>query len=357
MMKSFSGSIPRLVLAERVIHKMVSAARLYTEDETGEAMVGVVVPGTEPGSPPTLYVLDTIPPDDTDVVREHYTFQQGDERQYEIFTWLNENWQVYRARARQGDAAARQWDVPLIHLGDWHKQPGYMIAPSHGDLLSALEQISEQKASGEHDFLLVPILTRGHPSTTGGGNGVNYYCVPDEDDTYARIDFWYISAHLRMFVPISPEVRPDDQLPPSAPLHWHIRDEARASLEIGQLEYDGYLVSPPIAWDTDGLLPLEVCMIAARSGERQMWIIATPYNFPAQPPRLYRSPLVKMTGDDDWYDVFEGAWANAQPVPEPDGWAWSDEHYLVDYLNTVADAQPKAGVDDQTPTTTGGNPA
>ena len=56
-------SVPNLVMAQRVLDKMAVASRHYIEDETGEAMVGLIAPGTHTNGIPTLYVLDTISPD------------------------------------------------------------------------------------------------------------------------------------------------------------------------------------------------------------------------------------------------------------------------------------------------------
>ena len=82
---------PNLVVAHRVLDRMLSAAQHHIEDETGEAMVGLIVPGGHPDGVPTLYVLDTISPDET-ALRQYHTFQQGDERQDELIWWLQENW-------------------------------------------------------------------------------------------------------------------------------------------------------------------------------------------------------------------------------------------------------------------------
>jgi hypothetical protein len=112
-------SVPNLVVARRVIDKMTAAVRFHIEDETGEAMVGLVVPGAYTNGVPTLYVLDTISPDES-AIRQFHTFQQGDDRQDELIWWLQENWQQYRQQHTQ-----KKWDVPLRYLGDWHKQPGF----------------------------------------------------------------------------------------------------------------------------------------------------------------------------------------------------------------------------------------
>ncbi len=344
MKAQLKGPVPNLVLAQRVVEKMAQAAARFIQDETGEAMIGLLTPSSATGIP-TLYVLDTIPPDEDDVVRQFHTFQQGDERQYEIFTWHMENWAAFRAGVQVGayPPALRRFDHPLQHIGDWHKQPGYMIAPSHGDLRSALEQMD----GNDQAFLLAPIVTLGHPATTQPGPGANYLTIDDGQGTLMRVDFWYIERGVPVFFPIIPAVYPDDQLPPMAPLPWHIVDDARASLEVGQLDYDDLLVSPFILWDSDGRLPLEACIVVARSGMKRVLLIATPHDCPASPPRAYHAPMVPMGADDDWYEVFGAMWADAQPLDDPDGWQWrnddSDEDhptYLVDYVQALESAYP-----------------
>lgn len=328
-MKGFHGKVPNLVISERVVQKMIAAAKTYTHDETGEAMIGVVDAGVNTGGLPTLYVLDTIPPDDTETVREYYTFQQGDERQYEIFTWLNANWKAYRKTLLEKPIDQRRWDVPLIHIGDWHKQPGFMIAPSHGDLMSALDQIDERD---DTDFLLVPIVTMGHESTTQAAPGANFLAMPDGAGGHARIDFWYIDKSMRAFMPISPAVYTNDQVPPVAPLPWYITHEERAHAEFNQLEQEGYLVSPVIVWDTDSTLPLKVCFIMARGGDTSMYLVVTPHDYPAQPPVFYKTPFVGMDKEDDWYDVFEQAWHKAERQPAPANFTWTKDTYLIDTI-------------------------
>ncbi|MBC8100298.1 MAG: hypothetical protein H7Y11_12705, partial [Armatimonadetes bacterium] len=181
---------PNLVLAQRVVAKMMSAAQHFMEDETGEAMVGLIDPGVNTGGHPTVYVLDTISPDES-AVRHFHTFQQGDERQDEIIWWLQENWRAGRAQASD-----KRYDTPLVYLGDWHKQPGYMIAPSAGDRMTALGWLDDD--SNEMDYLLVPIVTLDHPATIASGEGLaNYITAPMPDGSYMRVDFWFIHRQLR----------------------------------------------------------------------------------------------------------------------------------------------------------------
>src|SRR5690606_3331365 len=115
-------TVPNLVLAQRVLDKMQAAAQTHLEDETGEAMVGLVVPGSYPNAIPTPDVPDTISPAAT-AVRQCHTFQQGDDRQDEWIWWLQENWQATRDR-RFNLFNKNNWDGPLRYLGDWHKRAG-----------------------------------------------------------------------------------------------------------------------------------------------------------------------------------------------------------------------------------------
>ncbi|HEX2622314.1 MAG TPA: hypothetical protein VHL11_19280 [Phototrophicaceae bacterium] len=327
--------VPNLVLAQRVIDKMVIAAQRFVEDETGEAMVGIIDPGLNTGGIPTLYVLDTIAPDET-AEREFYSFEQGDDFQGDIFLWLADNWEIQRKKGLLPPNP--RWNVALSYIGDWHRQPGFMIAPSGGDLRSAMDQLDDEHR--ETDFLLVPIVTLGHPSTTGQsvGTTTNYLTAPLDDGTNARIDFWYIKQGVAMFLPIHPVVYPDDQLPALTPYPWHLLHENRAELEIGQLEYDQLFVSDAIQWDVDEVPPVEICFIVARQGASRLLLLVTHHDFPKKAPKAYVAPFQPMSPEDDQYDMFEKLWAKATPVSDPPGWKWSEDQYLIDYVHAIEDA-------------------
>ncbi len=148
---------PRIIVAQRVIDKIRRGALLYPEPETGEAMIGFVVP--VPGrAEPDLYILDTISPGER-AVREWGMFEQGDDWQGDVFHWLFVNWEVSRKQRRPsyGNALAAKWDFPLAHVGDWHKQPGDMIAPSGGDAMTARRMIEDRDTPIQH--LVAPIVT------------------------------------------------------------------------------------------------------------------------------------------------------------------------------------------------------
>ncbi len=330
-MKPSNVQIPNLVVSQRVIDRMVAASRRFIQDETGEAMVGFVDPGINTGGVPTLYVLDTIAPDES-AERERYSFEQGDDVQGDIFLWLSDNWDIDRKLSTHNP----KWNQRLMHLGDWHKQPGFMIAPSGGDLRSAMDTL-DSATPDMGDFLLVPIVTLGHPATTQGMPGNNYHAVAMQDGTHFRVDFWYIKRDVPVFFAISPAVYPADQLPTLAPYPWHIVHEKRADLEIGQLEYDGLFVSDAIQWNTDHSTPLEICFILARLGASRLLILVTQHDYPVTPPRVYVAPFQSMDAHEDQYELFSRLWQIATPVADPPGWKWDKESYLIDYVHAVED--------------------
>ena len=92
------SDMPRVVVAQRVIDKITRGALLYPEPETGEAMIGLVVP-RQGQAEPEIYILDTISPGER-AVREWGMFEQGDDWQGDVFHWLYINWETYRQRRR-----------------------------------------------------------------------------------------------------------------------------------------------------------------------------------------------------------------------------------------------------------------
>ena len=326
-------SVPNLVIARRVLDRMLAAATEYMADETGEAMVGLVVPGSQPGAPATLYVLDTIAPDES-AVRQMHTFQQGDERQDELIWWLQENWRIVREkRGLIGQVIRGKFDVPLRYLGDWHKQPGFMIQPSGGDLMTALDWLEDP--DNQSDFLLAPIVTLGHPSTVFEGSAqANYLMMPTGGGEALRVDFWYIDRKTQIFQPIAPAVYPDDQLPLLAPYPWHLIDRKRTEAELALLDKEGLFHSITL-YNADGEPPLEVCFLTARVGADKLFIAVTPADYPKRPPQIRVAPFMHLRPGEDLYHVFEAAWKQSQPVALT--LEWSPSVYLADAIRAAED--------------------
>lgn len=327
-----TGDTPGLVVAQRVIDKMVNAANTYVEDETGEALVGVVQPG-ERGEKPTIYVLDTISPDDT-AEREEVRFEQGDSRADEMIWWYVQNWHKAREKGGGFFGGDKEWyALELRHLGDWHRQPGHMIAPSGGDLMTALDLLTDERLN--LDFLLAPIVTLEHPPTTSGGEGsVNYVTAPDPNGEYTRVDFWYLEKDGYAFKPIPPVVQPDDRLPSPAPQPWHLNDEVRVNEELDRLEGDG-LFHTLFVWDVDGKLPLEICVMTGRRGAEKMVVAVTDYDYPQSAPRAFVAPFSKLGENEVMYDLLGRVWPEAEQVKSVPGWEWSSDKYLLDFIRAV----------------------
>ncbi|MCY4539268.1 MAG: hypothetical protein OXE52_13695 [Chloroflexi bacterium] len=326
------GIVPNLVLSERAVKKMLSAASQYLADETGEAMLGFIVENDTPEGLPTIYVLDTISPDETAIRRSH-TFQQGDALQDEIIWWLQENWHFHRERYRDSEVLPDRFDVPLRYLGDWHKQPGSMIQPSHGDLMTALSWLDDDDL--DMDYLLVPIVTVGYAQIIGESDlAVNYITVPMDNGTDMRVDWWYIHRDVRVFQPVHPQIVEEGALPQMMKYAWHVVLPDRLTSETLMMADDGLLVRT-LFYECDGEVPLEFCFFAIRQGARSFLLFVTQHDYPHTRPRAYSAPF---TSDLDLMDpvaTFQKLWAVAEPIDDPPDWDWSSDKYLIDYVVAI----------------------
>ena len=331
------GVVPNLVLSQHAIDKMYTAARKFIADETGEAMVGFILPGDADGGAPTRYVIDTISPDES-AIRQMHTFQQGDALQDELIYWLQENWHVARERGidTAGRPIAPKFQVPLRYMGDWHKQPGFMIAPSGGDLNTALAWLDDPETG--MDFLLVPIVTLGHPDTVDLlDTAVNYVLVDMGDGTYMRVDWWYIHRDVGRFQAINPAVIATDQVPALARYPWHVIHEDRYNIEANLMADEG-LFATLLFWETDPKGPLSVCFLTARQGAQKVLLLTTHWDFPKSPPTARVAPFGHIDSEaSDMYEVFGKLWEESEPVADPPGWTWTPEKHLLDYIHAIED--------------------
>ena len=326
------GIVPNLVLSRRAVDRMLSAASQYMADETGEAMVGFIIEDDTPEGLPTIYVLDTISPDETAVRRSH-TFQQGDALQDEIIWWLQENWHFHRERHRGTDALPGRFDVPLRYLGDWHKQPGSMIQPSHGDLMTALSWLDDEESG--MDFLLVPIVTVGYAQIIGESDlAVNYITVPMDNGTDMRVDWWYIHRDVRVFQPVHPQVVQDDQLPQMMKYGWHVVLADRLTSETLAMVDDGLLVRT-LFYECDGEVPLEFCFFTIRQGASAFLMFVTQHDYPHTAPTAFHAPFIGGLDLMDPVETFQKLWEVATPIDDPPGWEWSNDKYLIDYVIAI----------------------
>lgn len=332
------GIVPDLIISQQFVDRVVKAAQGYIEDETGESMVGLVIDSDEPEKMPTMYVLDAISPD-SEVIRRSHMFEHGDEMQQDIFFWLLENWTGYQTIGRDmtGKPIRDEWRDELRHLGDWHKQPGFMIQPSGGDLMTALRFMEDEE--NQFEFLLVPIVTLGHPSVTSEeGAQVNYFTVPMDNGTSLRMDWWFIHRDVRVFQPITPKVVSIDELPILTPYPWHIVRRELLDEEIGLLQDDNkWLTSPSaIFWEADGDLPLEICFILGTGNSGDVFLVITDWDYPNTKPRIRVTDFGGVDLTQYIADVFAVLWEKSEPALEPEGFEWNPESsYIVDYLALI----------------------
>jgi hypothetical protein len=185
-------------------------------------------------------------------------------------------------------------------------------------------------------FLLTPIVTLGHPSTTlSAGSGANFITLPEPDtDRYLRIDFWYIHRDVGMFQPIVPVRYPDDQLPSLPDYPWHLVDRARADKEFAGLSAEKLFTSI-VLWQTGDAPPLDVCFLTARMGADRVLIIMTPWDYPARSPSARIAPFLPIKEGDNVGDVFDAMWEASEPVDDPPDWTWTETTLLVDYIRAL----------------------
>ncbi len=324
---------PRVVLAQRVVRKMAQGALLYPDEETAEALVGLLI--EDDASAPVFYVLDTIAPDHATIDRAGYMVEQGDELQDSTLYWMAINWRRFREvrRASYGNALAAKWDAPLRYLGDWHKQPGQMFWPSVGDLDTAREIVDDP--ANDTPQIIAPIVTIAPPWDAAQGP------PGDEFDVYAtqpdgppvRINIWYLNRDLREFVAAKPEVVADDLLPAPPPLAWHLIDHERFQQEYRLLSGDGLAVSV-VEWDADNQPPMEVCFMTGRLGGGHVLIAITEQKYPETPPSVRVAPMLKLGADED---MFERLWAAAEPfdLAALDGFTWAPNRTLLELIHAV----------------------
>ncbi|NJL93783.1 MAG: hypothetical protein HC915_08630 [Anaerolineae bacterium] len=313
-------------ISARVIDRIKVGALLYPDSETGEALVGVMQEnGTRQA--PQIYVLETIAP--RSAAREWAMFEQGDDWQASIFNWLHENWELYRnlRRRSHSQSSAALWDLPLRHLGDWHKQPGGMVAPSLGDLRTARQFLREIGQA----FLLAPIVT--YAAEAAGEPIAENTLVFEDVKPAVRIDFWGLWRRERRFVPLKPLPALRYALPSLPDTVWWLDHSERLDLEIAALEKAGLHVLDIVQYTADGMPPLETCFVIHRPGSQHMILSVTPHTYPKKAPAWRLAPPLRpQTGQD----ALTALYAGSQPVPGEVVAGWTgDAHALIDGVRMI----------------------
>lgn len=330
------AGLPRVTIAQRVVDKMVRGALIY-QTETGESLIGLPVQAVGRFEP-DLYVLDTIAPDDSAVRRGAY-FEQGDDLQGDIFNWLYDNWNVLRAARTDGSEA--RWNVPLSHLGDWHKHPGTLTEPSWGDNDTAFDHIFDEQAGKPYLLaILATVWDRGQAHQTDEAEsmlmGESPLKVDIDDETTIRLDCWYISRRTRRFVHLTPTVQPDNALPTLPPISWHLSSPERTRQEVETLSNAGYAVSLE-EWEADGKPPRELCLTLARRGSERILIVITQADYPRTMPTIRTVPMKLMSTIPEGADLFKALWEASLPLPAASypAWVWNSDRTICELVQAV----------------------
>lgn len=323
-----TAEMPFVYVAQRVVEKICQGALRYKRNETGEALIGLVVPLPE-NAVPELYILDTIPPME-DVIRRSVMFVQGDGWQTNISEWWQENWKLYREMHHTSRGKNSKWDVPLRHLGDWHKQPGAMIAPSTEDLHTARLHLEAM----DTDFLLAPIVTLAEYSENipPTENTLIVEATSTTKSARIRIDFWWLRKEGRDFEPVKVVVRPNAYFPGLPPVVWWIKRRQRFDEELVALEKNGLEVMDVVTWNTRGHPPLDTCLTIWRPGTSRVIIAMTPVNYPTRSPIWRVAPIMRPKEGQDLFETLLNA---STKVPEGVLPTWTDEHLLVDGVKAI----------------------
>jgi hypothetical protein len=337
------AGLPRVTLAQRVVDKMVQNALIY-ETETGESLVGFAVKHLGRVEP-DLYVVDTIPPDESAIRRGAY-FEQGDDMQGDIFTWWFDNWNQMRDRQRKdkGEVVAAKWDVPLMHLGDWHKHPGTLVEPSWGDSDTARNHIFDEEVKNPQILAILATVwdrARAESEDISFGDTVpndqpQPLKIAIDNRTLVRLDCWYMSRLTRRFVRLTPVVVPDKALPALPIIGWHLNDHARMGKEVEALNKEGYSVSVE-QYNTDQALPLEICLTLAKRSGQHILIVITQADYPASMPVIRLVPMSAMKDIPEDADLFDSLWKQSQPLDKamyPD-WQWTADKSILDLVRAV----------------------
>ena len=319
------ATLPTVSLTRAVLENIFDAALKHPDSETGEAIVGIAAPPSKSGIS-RMFILNTIPPMQ-DAVRQWAMFEQGDDWQGAVFNWWYENWEMYRElrRSSYGNAVMAKWDMPLQHLGDWHKQPDGMIAPSGGDMRTARHLMKEL----ELEFLLMPIVTFEEsraPLTTANTLAIA------TSERRIRIDFWWVSQGNTRFEPVHPVLESNGGIPRLPDIVWWLKDQEHFDAELSALEKEGLQVMDIISWSENGRPPLDTYFIIYRPGSHRVWIAITALDYPHSRPEWRTAPILRPEDDEDF---FTALYATSKPVPKAALTEWTPKTRLVDAIKMI----------------------
>jgi len=302
---------PRVFVTNRVLKAMVADTKRHGTPETGEPMVGLVIPTpNQPWTEPDIVVLGTLPAG-PDALRQASMVQLGGNYQGQFLNWYHLNWELVRRTSRQNPRfESYQWwdnippylvpkwfDLPLVYLGDWHKHPGGMDRPSGGDFNTARSILQDQ--TNNTPYLLQPIVTTGVGQLLSGSftSGSNAHQVRyTETFRGLTVSFYFLSRRMLQLgftqhIAVPVWVVPDSKLPqlPAAP--WHLRYPQQLQREITTLQAYGCEVRAFLR-DIDKKPPLEICLVIRRPGLWQGQVLVTTWpDYPKTAPQWQVLPI------------------------------------------------------------------
>ena len=240
----------------------------------------------------------------------------------------------------------RWGQLPLQHLGDWHKQPSSMTIPSRGDYQSAKEILRD-----EHwrlPFILQPIVTLSDEFNHlyDQEKYDDFLVHTDDRGRQARIDFWYLSKSLRRYEKLTNvgvvSEGAYEVLPELAQLPWNLSAPQRMHFEEFSLANDRRNFEA-LYFNTDGVPPLEYCLVVQLSDGINHVLVATQFDFPKRPPVAW---YIEMRPEQETRGLLErvrDAWPSREPVGPTPGWRWSSNTSISSYIGMIEmqlDIQP-----------------
>lgn len=287
--------IPALVVPYRVFEAMVDETMAHPMTETGHAMVGVEIV-----NPLMIAVLGVIP-DIEQTMRHGGGFRQGGDDQVSIFQWLSSHWNEMRKASRQQQSdwqfgqpvikgsVPKQFDLPLGHLGDWHRHPGAYGFYSSTDSGQAESILRDRK--GKRAQLLMPIVTIANQASRLAYGIEGSDILIQDIGPLLRVRWFYTSRELldkplrgEKIIPIRPIIAPDEQLPWLPPIPWHLMDPCRLRQELSLLKEEGCRVGMAVKEMGGDSHVMEICFGVDHPDWKKRLLIITSWDYPKSKP-------------------------------------------------------------------------
>lgn len=301
---------PAYILADRVVRSILDESLAHPPTETGQALLGV-------RTPTAVYGLAVVP-DLLDTIRRLGFFKQGGTDQGEIFFWINKHWEAMRDASR-GKNASTIWtpnqlvtagnipaelDLPLLHIGDWHKHPGNMNHLSSIDT-STIQGLFRDSELEMKEFF-APLVTTSSPGFVPMVHKFVGSQLRVDMNSQINIDFFYLRKDDDTIWQVKPTIVPDQNLPWMPPLPWYLSDLERMRRELDALDQGGYKHRWTIKQMNSSPEMEIVFAVDHPKWTTHRAIIITDWNYPTRRPEVKK--LVKGEA---------AVTPQAQPAPQP----------------------------------------